>query len=47
MSRHETIINLDELEFREWSSGERFGGRMGEIAQAVGEGEVDYWEDEG
>ena len=36
MKRHESIINLDELELHEWSSGERFGGRMGEIAQAVG-----------
>ncbi len=33
------IINLDELEFHEWSSGERFAGRMGE-------GQVDYREGE-
>ncbi len=42
MNRHETIINLDELEFREWSNGERFGGRMGEIAQAVGASKLGY-----
>ena len=42
MKRHETIINLDELEFHEWSNGERFGGRMGEIAQAVGASKLGY-----
>lgn len=42
MSKNKSIINLDELEFHEWSNGERFAGRMGEIGQAVGAGKLGY-----
>lgn len=42
MGRHETIINLDELQFHEWSNGKRFAGRMGEIAHAVGAIKLGY-----
>ena len=42
MAGHKTMINLDELEFHEWSSGDSFGGRMGEIALAVGASKLGY-----
>jgi uncharacterized cupin superfamily protein len=42
MSRHKTIINLDDIEYHEWSNGDRFAGRMGEIAQAVGASKLGY-----
>lgn len=45
MKRHETIINLDELDYHEWNSG----GAEDETLRYIlreGEGEVDYWEDE-
>jgi uncharacterized cupin superfamily protein len=42
MSRHKTIINLDDIEYHEWSNGERFAGRMGEIGQVVGASKLGY-----
>ena len=41
MSR-KNILNLDELEYREWSNGERFAGRMGEIAPPLGAQKLGY-----
>lgn len=36
------IVNLDDLEYHEWSRGNRFEGRMGEIGQAVGAEKLGY-----
>ena len=41
MSR-KNILNLDDLEYREWSNGERFAGRMGEIATPLGAEKLGY-----
>ena len=36
------VINLDELEFHDWQHGERFEGRMGEIATRLGARKLGY-----
>ena len=36
------VINLDELEFHDWKNGERFEGRMGEIAEVLGACKLGY-----
>lgn len=42
MKRKNHIVNLDELKWHEWSHGERFAGRMGEIGEAVGARKLGY-----
>lgn len=36
------VINLDDLEYREWSHGRSFAGRMGEISEAIGAEKLGY-----
>ena len=39
---HKPVLNIDELEYRDWSHGERFAGRMGEIARELGAEKLGY-----
>jgi uncharacterized cupin superfamily protein len=36
------VINIDELEYHSWSHGERFAGRMGEIAERLNASKLGY-----
>jgi uncharacterized cupin superfamily protein len=36
------IINIEELEYREWHHGRSFSGRMGEIGEAIGAEKLGY-----
>lgn len=36
------ILNIDDLEFQEWSHGERFDARLGAIGQRVGAQKLGY-----
>ena len=36
------IINLDDLDFREWGRGERFAAKMGEIGRPLGASKLGY-----
>jgi uncharacterized cupin superfamily protein len=36
------IINIEELDYHEWSHGDRFEGRMGEIAGEIGAKKLGY-----
>jgi uncharacterized cupin superfamily protein len=36
------IINLDDLEFREWQHGRSFAGKMGEIGEVLGSKKLGY-----
>ena len=42
MSKSKQIINLEDIEFHEWTHGDRFAGRMGEIGEAVGASKLGY-----
>jgi uncharacterized cupin superfamily protein len=42
MKKPKPIININDLKFHEWSNGERFAGRMGEIGEAVGASKLGY-----
>lgn len=42
MSKSKQIINLEDLEFHEWTHGDHFAGRMGEISQVIGASGLGY-----
>ena len=42
MATKKRIVNLDKLDFREWSHGELFAARMGEIGRAIGARKLGY-----
>jgi len=42
MTKTRQIININELEYQEWSHGNRFEGRMGEIAGEIGAKKLGY-----
>lgn len=40
MTKH--IVNIDELEFREWGHGDRFQAKLGSISSRIGASQLGY-----